>query len=389
MKEESILPTAARPKSNSVTTLLKVLVAGGIGTLLYFAHEAFVPVALALLFSLVLSGPVEWLHSWRVPRSLSAVLLMAAILASLIALGDFISEPAQQWFASAPHTIKTIEKKIRPVAQLMARLDTLRNSAGNIGTAPHPAGTSPPPPAPGNAEESAPVMLFDATRGALLSTATMIILSLFLLAGGPPMLARMASAFFRLKSAHMITVIENVRREVGRFYATMALINVGLGFATALAMMWCGMPNPWLWGTLAALLNFIPYAGPATTLLILTVVALVSFDGLSRVLAVAGSYVALAAVEGQVIQPLAVGRRLQLNPMLVFLALWFGGMFWGIAGIVLATPALAALKVIASHSRAGAPLLDFLSPHSDTEDEELEIVQEEAQGEPILPAVRP
>jgi hypothetical protein len=56
---------------------------------------------------------------------------------------------------------------------------------------------------------------------------------------------------------------------------------------------------------------------------------------------------------------------------------------------VLATPALAALKVIASHSRAGAPLLDFLSPHSDTEDEELEIVQEEAQGEPILPAVRP
>jgi len=388
MKEEPILPTAARPKVNTVTTLLRVLVAGGIGTLLYFAHEAFIPVALALLFSLVLSGPVEWLHSWHVPRSLSAALLMAAILASLIALGDFISEPAQQWFASAPHTIKTIERKVRPVAQLMARLDTLRNSAGNIGTAPHPAGTGPPPPASGGAEESAPVMLFDATRGAVLSTATVIILSLFLLAGGPPMLARMASAFFSgMKSAHIIVVIENVRREVGRFYVTSALINVGLGLATALAMMWCGMPNPFLWGTLAALLNFIPYAGPAATLLVLTIVALVSFDGLTRVLAVAGSYVALAAVEGQVIQPLAVGRRLQLNPMLVFLALWFGGMFWGIAGIVLATPALAALKVIASHSRAGAPLLDFLSPHTDTEDEELE--QEEVQGEPILPAVRP
>ena len=391
MKEEPILPAAARPKVSSVGALLKVLVAGAVGTLLYFAHEAFVPVALALLFSLVLSGPVEWLHSWRVPRSLSAALLMAAILGSVFALGDYLSEPAQQWFASAPRTIKTIEKKVRPIAQLMARLDTLKNSAGNIGTAPHPGASPPPPPAPApaGAEESAPVMLFDATRGAVLTTATVIILSLFLLAGGPPMLARMASAFFSdLKSAHIIVVIENVRREVGRFYVTTAMINVGLGFATALAMMWCGMPNPFLWGTLAALLNFIPYAGPTTTLLVLTIVALVSFDGLPRVLAVAGSYIALAAVEGQVIQPLAVGRRLQLNPMLVFLALWFGGMFWGIAGVVLATPALVALKVIASHARAGAPLLDFLSPHSETEDQDLEDSQD-VDGEPMLPTVRP
>jgi hypothetical protein len=69
---------------------------------------------------------------------------------------------------------------------------------------------------------------------------------------------------------------------------------------------------------------------------------------------------------------------LQLNPMLVFLALWFGGMFWGIAGIVLATPALVALKVIAAHARGGAPLLDFLSPHSEAEDEDLESAQGEA-----------
>lgn len=351
---------------------MKLLVAVAIGTVLYFAHEAFVPVALALLFSLVLSGPVEWLHSWRVPRSLSAALFMALLLGSLVALGNFISEPAQQWFATAPHTIKIIEKKIRPVAQLMARVDTLRNSAGNIGSAPHTPGSTPGPAPPATAsEESAPVMLLDATRGAVLSAATVIILTLFMLAGGPPMLARMASAFFNdLKSAHIVVVIEQVRSEVGRFYATSALINIGLGLATAFVMMWCGMPSPFLWGTLAAVFNFIPYAGPTMTLLILTLVALVSFDALTRVFAVAGGYVALAAVEGQLIQPLLVGRRLQLNPMLVFLALWFGGMFWGIAGIVLATPALVALKVIASHSRSGAPLLDFLSPHSEAEDDQ-------------------
>jgi hypothetical protein len=56
---------------------------------------------------------------------------------------------------------------------------------------------------------------------------------------------------------------------------------------------------------------------------------------------------------------------LKLNPMLVFLALWFGGFFWGIAGIVLATPALATLKVIAENSAHGRQLLEFLSPQSD------------------------
>ena len=340
---------------------MKMLVAGAIGLLLYFAHVAFVPIALALLLALVLSGPVEALHGWHVPRSISAAVLLIATLGVFAALVNFLSAPAQTWFSAAPHTLRLIEKKIRPVEQVVGRIDELRNSAGNIGSVTHGA----PVPTVAAAEESAPALLFDATRGPVLSSVTVVILTLFLLAGGPPMLARMTSAFAGdLNSAHIIRVIEKVRREVGRFYVTTALINVGLGLATAAAMMWCGMPNPWLWGTMAAALNFIPYLGSTTTLIVLTVVAIVSFDGLSHVVAVAGSYLALATVEGQFVQPLLVGRRLQLNPMLVFLALWFGGLFWGIAGIILATPTLVALKVVAEHSSGGQPLVNFLSPHA-------------------------
>src|SRR6202012_3267255 len=105
--------------------LLTALVIGGVGALLYFAHEAFVPVALALLFALVLSAPVEALRELRVPRAVSATLLLAVLLGALIAVGNFLSEPAQQWFNTAPHTIKIIEKKVRPVAQVMARIDSL------------------------------------------------------------------------------------------------------------------------------------------------------------------------------------------------------------------------------------------------------------------------
>jgi predicted PurR-regulated permease PerM len=350
-------PAASR-KSRKVTSV-RLLVAGAIGVLLYYAHVAFVPVALALLLALVLSGPVEALHGWRVPRSVSAAVLLIAILGVMAALVNFVSIPAQQWFAAAPHTLRVIEKKVRPFEQMMSRVDELRNSAGHIGSSARNTGQ----PAVAPKEESAPVMILDATRDAVLSSVTVIILTLFLLAGGPSMLARMTSACTSdLKSAHILRVIENVRSEVGRFYFTTALINVGLGIATACAMMLCGMPNPLLWGTMAGILNFIPYAGSTITLMVVTIVAFVSFDGLGHVAAVAGCYLLLATIEGQFVQPLLVGRRLKLNPVLVFLGLWFGGLFWGVAGIILATPTLLALKVIAEHASEGRPLLKFLSP---------------------------
>ncbi|HEY2780459.1 MAG TPA: AI-2E family transporter [Steroidobacteraceae bacterium] len=354
-------------KTKARITSVRLLVAGAIGLTLYFAHVAFIPVALALLISLILSGPVEALHDRHVPRSLSAALIMAAILGIMVALVNVMSEPAQKWFAAAPHTVRLIERKIRPFELIMQRIGELRISAGNIGAGPQPAQAAAPAPPPAAApHESAPELLLDGARTVVLSCVTIVILTLFLLSGGPPMLARMTSAFASdLKSAHILTVIEKVRREVGRFYVTTALINIGLGIATSLAMMACGMPNPFLWGTMAAILNFIPYAGPTVTLMVLTVVAIISFDGLGHAAAVAGCYLALATVEGQFVQPLLVGRRLQLNPMLVFLALWFGGFFWGIAGIILATPMLATLKVVATNSAGGQQLLDFLSPHHD------------------------
>jgi predicted PurR-regulated permease PerM len=201
------------------------------------------------------------------------------------------------------------------------------------------------------------------TRIALVAAVTVLILTLFLLAAGPPVLARTSAAFVGdTHASHLLRVIEAVRGEVGRYYATIALINLGMAAATFGAMMGLGMPNPLLWGVLAGVLNFIPYVGSATTLIVLAVVALVSFDGVARVLAVLGTYLALATIAGQVVQPLFVGQRLKLSPIIVFLALWFGGWFWGVAGIVLAIPSLVALKVAAEHSEHGAPLVAFLSP---------------------------
>jgi predicted PurR-regulated permease PerM len=354
-------------------TPIRVLVWGAIGVLLYVAHVAFIPIALALLVALILSGPVEALRKIRVPRGIGATLILVIVLASVVGTVDLMWTPAQQWFAAAPQTMKIIKRKLTPATKFITHIEDLRNSAGNIAA----TGRAAPAAAPAAAEtESAPVLILDATREALVSGLTFIIVTLFLLAGGPPMLARMTAAFIDdVNAAHVLAIIENVRGEVGRFYVTSALINLGLGCATAGVMMAWGMPTPWLWGVLAATLNFIPYAGAITTLIVVTLVAFVTFDSIGHVAAVALSYVALAGFEGQIVQPLLVGRRLEVNPLLVFLALWFGGLFWGLAGVVLATPALVALKVVAEHAISGKALLEFLGPNDQSPDRKAQLVK--------------
>ena len=351
------------------STAGKVLVIGSLGVLLYVAHSAFIPVALALLFALILSGPVEALHKRKFPRSASATVILLLALSGIGAVGTLMWTPAQSWFAKAPHTMAIVKQKIGPIAKFTNRIDELRKSADNMGSSSR-APVAAPMPTLGNG----PVLILDATASAIAAVLTFVVVTLFLLTGGPPMLARMTAAFAdNVHSSHVLRLIDRVRAEVGHFYVTTTLINCGLGVATGLTMWAWGMPTPYLWGALAAILNYIPYAGALSTLTIVTLVAIVSFNTLGPVLGVAGSYVALATIEGQVAQPLLVGRRMEVNPLLIFLALWFGGLFWGIAGIILATPTLVALKVIAENSESGRPMMEFLGPNNQKHERDIKL----------------
>jgi predicted PurR-regulated permease PerM len=331
----------------------------GVGTVLYFGRVAFIPIALAVLFALVLSSAVEALHRLRLPRAFGAILIVATLLGAFGMAANALVGPAQQWLSGAPKVLQSLERRLRPAEGVMHRLQAVTTQAGTLTK---PSGSSAPTPPTAEPPISQAEMV-TATGATITSLVACMILTVFLLSGGPPLLARMAASMAtNLQASHALRVIEALRKELGRYYGTIALINLGLGVATGLAMLGLGVPNPFLWGALAGLLNFIPYVGSATTLAVLTIVALVSFDSTSKILAVAGTYLALATIEGQVVQPLLVGRRLELNPILVFLAVWFGGWFWGVAGIVIAIPTLVALKVAAEHSKNASALLEFLSP---------------------------
>ena len=164
-------------------------------------------------------------------------------------------------------------------------------------------------------------------------------------------------------SARTLRLTEAIRYEVGRYFGTVALINVGLGICTALAMYALGMPNAILWGVLVGGVQFRPYLGPIAAFFILAIAALVTFENLGHALAVPGVFLCLHLIEGQIVQPLTVGRRFEVNALVVLLAVWFGYGFWGIPGMLLAMPVVVALKVAAQYQPQWRTVRDFLSPN--------------------------
>jgi predicted PurR-regulated permease PerM len=104
--------SAEKPSAMRVSqiTASKLLVMVTIGVLLYVGHFAFIPIALALLFALILSGPVEALFRLHVPRSLSAAIILIIVLSLMAGIVDLMWAPTQHWFAAAPQTVRVIKR---------------------------------------------------------------------------------------------------------------------------------------------------------------------------------------------------------------------------------------------------------------------------------------
>jgi predicted PurR-regulated permease PerM len=93
----------------------------------------------------------------------------------------------------------------------------------------------------------------------------------------------------------------------------------------------------------------------------MTLAAMLSFPSVSYALLFPAAYLTLATLEGNFITPMVMGRSLTLNPVLVLLSLTFWGWMWGIVGVILAVPMLAAFKIFCSHIEPMEPLAEFIS----------------------------
>ena len=345
------------------TTLRKAIILLSIlavGALLYFAQDVFIPVAVALFLALLLTPAVDRLQRWHVKRGLAVAIVLVVVFAAAAAAINTVWTPATEWLARAPQTMRKIDPRLKPLREMFDRFDDVAERAGRLTQGGSVVSGTPAIVTPVGGESTA----FSITKS-FFEWLSIIPFTLFFLLGGPPLLARMgASLAGNEASTKTLRMTEAIRQEVGRYFGTIALINLGLGVATGLAMFVLGMPNAILWGVMAGVLNFIPYLGPVTACLVLAGAALITFPTLGQALAVPGVFILLHFIEGQLVQPLTVGRRCEVNALVVLLGVWFGFAFWGIAGVLLATPVLVALKVAAEHQPSWRVLGDFLSPNA-------------------------
>lgn len=344
------------PKLIKAVWLVAIL---GLGVVCYFAQDVLIPVAMALFLTLLLTPAVDRLQGWGLHRGLAVAIVMIVACAMVAAAVNAAWRPATEWLARAPQTLRQIDPRLKPLREMFDRVDAVAARAGQLTQGGSVVSGKPAIVTPVAGES----MAISFTRS-LLGWLTVIPLTLFFLLGGPPLLARLgASLAGNEASARTIRLADAIRSEVGRYFGTVALINVGLGVCTALAMYALGMPNAILWGVIAALFNFVPYLGPIAAFFILSVAALVTFESLGEALAVPGVFLCLHLIEGQLVQPLTVGRRFEVNGLVVLLAVWFGYGFWGIPGMLLAMPTVVALKVAAQYQPNWGTVRDFLSPN--------------------------
>jgi predicted PurR-regulated permease PerM len=174
-----------------------------------------------------------------------------------------------------------------------------------------------------------------------------IALLYFLLASGDVFMRKLVKELPTMDhKREAVEIIEQVCHDISTYILTITAINAGLGVATGTAMYLLGMPNSVLWGLMAMLLNYIPYAGAIVGTIVVGLIALVTQDDSARVFIIMGAYYALTLIEGTFITPMILGKRLLLNPVAVFVSLLLWGWMWGIVGALIAVPLMAAFKIV-------------------------------------------
>lgn len=323
--------------------VLAILVLLALGVC-YLAQEILIPLVLALLLSLLLSPIVTFLERFaRLPRIVGGLLTIAGVVAGIVFGVARLAQPAQQWIEHAPATLQTIEQRFRSFRKPMRQA---QEASKQLGELTQPAATQ----TIVSARPNLLVAMATSTPRALGEIAAVLLLVYFFLSSGNGFLRRMVEITPRLSEKKVVvSIARDVQEEMSRYLVMVSLINLALGTVTTIVMALMGVPNPLLWGAVAGVLNFAPYVGPACTGLALTLAGFATFDTLGHALAVPGAFFLLALVEGQLITPLILGRRLSLDPTVVFVWLLVWGWLWGIIGILLAGPLLACFRIVCQH----------------------------------------
>jgi predicted PurR-regulated permease PerM len=323
---------------------------------LYFARDFFLPIVVAVLLDFLLSPLIRGLKRARLPEPLGAALVVIALLGTAGVAVYGLIEPAKEWATKLPASMREAEDRLR---KLRGPVEQVSKTAEQVEEA-----TKLDEPETQEVVVKGPSLterLFGTTQTIVATTIEVIILLYFLLAAGDLFLQKLIKVLpqFRDKKK-AVTIARETEASVSTYLVTVTLMNIGLGITVAAVMFLLGMPNPILWGAMAALAEFVPYLGATALIAVLTLAGLVTFDQVGHALLIPAAYLGVNVLQSQFIYPLVLGHRLTLNPVAILVGLVFWWWIWGIPGAFLAVPLLATFKIFCDHIEALAPIGEFL-----------------------------
>lgn len=324
---------------------------------LHFASAFLLPIVVAILLNLLLSPSVRLLKKYlRIPVPLGAGIVIVVLL-SVVGFGVYRLAPAASaWVARAPQSMATLQRRIQP---LRAPVERVSEAAEKVEQATDMDKKTQ------EVEIKGPSLIQQVFGGttAFLSTGLVVIfLTYFLLASGELFLQKLVAVLPQLKDKKTaVRIVRETEAQVSVYLVVTTLINLGVGVATGAALALIGMPNPVLWGVVAAVLNFVPYIGGLVNTVILALAAFLTFEDTGQALMVPVVFTVINILEGNLITPFVLGRRMRLNTVAVFVGLVFWWYLWGITGAILAVPIMATIKIASDHIAPLAPISEFLA----------------------------
>jgi predicted PurR-regulated permease PerM len=341
------------------TPAVAYLVSGAvIVAALYFGRELLMPLVLAGLLAFVLAPACALLRHIRIPRVVSVLIVVALAFAAIGGIGLVVGRQIGSLAGNLPSYQSTVMDKWHALSTgggLTQRL--LQGAVEPKGSSTGPAGAKAP-----TATEAASALGIQNASGlaiartlatpllAPLTTAgVVLVFTIFILLSNEDLRDRLVRLVGRHDLHRTILAMNDAARRLSRYFLFQLGLNSSFGVLIGACLWWAGLPNPILWGILAALMRFVPFIGIFIALLPPLLLAVAVVPGWTLALTVLALFIGTEMVMGQVIEPLIYGHSTGLSPIAVIVATAFWAFMWGPVGLLLATPLTVCLVVIGRH----------------------------------------
>jgi predicted PurR-regulated permease PerM/methylmalonyl-CoA mutase cobalamin-binding subunit len=332
---------------------------------LYFAKDILMPLTMAALLAVIFSPIASRLDRF-VGSFVSAALVVVAAITLVIGIGYFVTVELTSVVVqvteytdniatkltalkgSTPEWMLRVQDGIKDVEQRITDLTPQSKRSKPAGVVQAPAVQS------DLAQAVKPVVPI---LSGLFEALLIVVLMFFLLYGRTDLRDRLVRLAARGRITLSAEAIGTAGEAVGHYLLLFALTNLAYGVAIGLTIWMIGLPNPILWGALAALFRFVPYVGVPVAALLPMFVAFAVFPGWSKSVEVFASFVIFDQIVGYLIEPFLIGRGIGLSPLGLLFSAMFWGWLWGLPGLLLATSLTACLKVAGDY----IPALGFFA----------------------------